>query len=159
MREFTHGFFRTVMDDPGVADPGAVEGVVLVSGKLAYALEEARAAGAGRAAALVRVEQLYPFPRAELEAVLRRYPGARELRWVQEEPANMGAWRATRHRLEAILPPGMRLRLVARRAAPTPATGNYHVHAEQERVLLERALAPFGPGRRGAPDGPEGASS
>jgi 2-oxoglutarate dehydrogenase E1 component len=159
VREFTHGFFRTVMDDTGVADPGAVEGVLLVSGKLAYALDEARAAGAGRAAALVRVEQLYPFPRAELEAVLRRYPGARELRWVQEEPANMGAWRATRHRLEAILPPGMRLRLVARRAAPTPATGNYHVHAEQERVLLERALAPFGPGRRGAPDGPEGASS
>ena len=105
----------------------------------------------------MRLEQLYPFPRAELEALLRRYPDARELRWVQEEPANMGAWRSTRHRLEAILPPGTRLRLVARHASPTPATGNYHVHAEQERVLLERALAPFGPGRRAAaPDAGEG---
>jgi 2-oxoglutarate dehydrogenase E1 component len=160
VREFTHGFFRTVIDDAAVADPGAVEGILLVSGKLYYALEEARAAQPVPGAALARVEQLYPFPRVELAALLRRYPGARELRWVQEEPANMGAWRATRHRLEAILPPGLRLRLVARRAAPTPATGNYHVHLEQERMLLERALAPFGPGRRaGVPEGGEGASS
>ncbi len=160
VREFTQGAFRTVMDDVALADPLAVEGVLLVSGKFYYALQEARAAAGASSAALVRVEQLYPFPRAELEALLRRYPRARELRWVQEEPANMGAWRASRHRLEAVLPPRVRLRLVSRRASPTPATGNYHVHAEQERALLERALAPFGPGRGpGAAEGREGTSS
>ena len=60
----------------------------------------------------------------------------------------MGAWRSTRHRLEAVLPPGTRLRLVARKASPTPATGNYQVHVEQERALLERALAEFGTTRK-----------
>jgi 2-oxoglutarate dehydrogenase E1 component len=159
VREFTHGGFRTVLDDEAVADPGAVTEVLLVSGKLFYALADARATRAVPGVAIARVEQLYPFPRVELEALLRRYPGARELRWVQEEPANMGAWRATRHRLEAILPSGVRLRLVSRRASPTPATGNYHVHEEQERLLLERALAPSGAGRRSASEGGEGASS
>ena len=141
VREFTHGAFRTVIDDAGVRDPGAVRAILLTSGKFYYALEQARAARPAVPSALVRVEELYPFPRAELEALFRRYAGAREVRWVQEEPANMGAWRSTRHRLEGVLPPGTRLRLVARKAAPTPATGNYHVHLEQERTLLERALA------------------
>jgi 2-oxoglutarate dehydrogenase E1 component len=147
VREFTHGAFRTVIDDAGVRDPGAVGGILLASGKIAFALEEARETGIAPAAALVRVEQLYPFPRAELEALFRRYVNAREVRWVQEEPANMGAWRGTRHRLENILPPGMRLRLVARKAAPSPATGYYRVHVEQEQRLVERALAEFAPAR------------
>jgi len=146
--EFAQGFFRTVIDDAKAGDPGQVRGILLTSGKLYYALEEARAAQPELPAALVRVEQLYPFPRAELEALFRRYPNAREVRWVQEEPANMGAWRSTRHRLEAALPPGTRLRLVGRKAAPTPATGNYHVHVEQERALLERALGEFGATRK-----------
>ncbi len=125
-----------------------MRGILLASGKICYALEEARAARPDLPAALARVEQLYPFPRAELDALFRRYPNAREVRWVQEEPANMGAWRSTRHRIEVALPPGWRLRLVARKASPTPATGNYHVHVEQERALLERALAEFGPARK-----------
>jgi 2-oxoglutarate dehydrogenase E1 component len=148
VRDFTEGHFRTVIDDAAVRDPDAVRGILLVSGKLCYALEEARAARLNLPAALVRVEQLYPFPRAELDALFRRYSNAREVRWVQEEPANMGAWRSTRHRIEGVLPPGTRLRLVARKASPTPATGNYHVHVEQERALLERALAEFGPARK-----------
>jgi 2-oxoglutarate dehydrogenase E1 component len=148
VRDFTDGRFRTVIDDEAVRNPDAVRGILLVSGKLYYALEEARAARPELPAALVRVEQLYPFPRAELDALFRRYANAHEVRWVQEEPANMGAWRSTRHRLEAALPPGTRLRLMARKASPTPATGNYHVHVQQERALLERALAEFGMARR-----------
>ena len=148
VQEFTHGHFRTVIDDALVRDPGTVQGLLLASGKVCYALEEARARRPDLPAGLLRVEQLYPFPRAELDSLFRRYTNAREIRWVQEEPANMGAWRSTRHRLEAILPPGTRLRLVARKASPTPATGNYHVHVEQERALLERALAEFAPARR-----------
>jgi len=157
--DLAEGHFRTVIDDPTVRDPGAVRGILLVSGKLYFALAEARAARPELPAALVRVEQLYPFPHAELDALLRRYTNAREIRWVQEEPANMGAWRSTRHRLEGILPPGARLRLVARKASPTPATGYYHVHVEQERALLERALGEFWTGRRALASAGEGGTS
>ena len=76
---------------------------------------------------------------------------------MQEEPGNMGAWRNTRHRLEGVLPAGATLRLVARKAAPTPATGYYPMHAEQEAQLVDRAFregspgeAPRTPGRAGA---------
>jgi len=158
-RELSEGAFRTVIDDAAVRDPGTAQGILLVSGKFYYALQEARAARTGPPAAIVRVEQLYPFPHAELDALFRRYSNAHEIRWVQEEPANMGAWRATRHRLEGILPPGARLRLVARKASPTPATGYYRVHVEQERALLERALAEFWPGRRTLAPAREGGTS
>ena len=84
------------------------------------------------------------MPHAELEAIFARYREARDIRWVQEEPANMGAWRSTRHRIEAILPEGAVLSVVARKASPTPATGYYPMHVDQERVLLERALADLG---------------
>ena len=149
--EFADGGFRNVIDDGGVTDPLAVRRVLLVSGKFHYTLLEARDARAVAAAALVRVEQLYPFPRAELAEVFRRYPNARDIRWVQEEPANMGAWRCVRHRIESILPEGSTLRLVARKASPTPATGFYARHVAQERALVERALAEAGPAPTRAP--------
>ena len=141
-REFATGGFRNVIDDPGAADPREVKRVLLVSGKFYYTLLEARAAtpASARHAALVRIEQLYPFPHHELAAVLRRTPGATDVRWVQEEPANMGAWRHVRHRIESVLAEGAALTLVARKAAPTPATGYYQMHMDQERALIERAF-------------------
>jgi len=151
LRDFTAAEFRTVIDDAAAGDPAGVRVVILTSGKLFYTLFEARAggraasgadrSGGGEGIALVRVEQLYPFPARELGELFARYPNGRDIRWVQEEPANMGAWRSTRHRIEAILPRGATLRLVARKASPTPATGYYHMHVEQERILIERALA------------------
>ena len=144
VEEFSAGSFRTVIDDPAPGEPAAVRTVVLTSGRFYYTLLEARAATPTPGLALVRIEQLYPFPAEELRAVFARYPDARDLRWVQEEPANMGAWRSTRHRIEAARPPGATLRLVARKAAPTPATGYYTQHIAEERDLIERALAPIG---------------
>jgi 2-oxoglutarate dehydrogenase E1 component len=142
--EFTHGGFRNVIDDERLEDPLAVRRVLLVSGKFYYTLLEARGARGITNVALTRVEQLYPFPRVELAAVFKRYPNAREIRWVQEEPANMGAWRSIRHRIEGILPEGAALRLVARKASPTPATGFYARHVAQEKALVDRALAEVG---------------
>ncbi len=151
--EFTHGRFRNVIDDERLNDPRSVRRVILGSGRFYYTLLEARAARGSSDAALVRVEQLYPFPRAELAEVLERYPSARDIRWVQEEPANMGAWRNVRHRIEAILPAGASLRLVARKASPTPATGFYARHVAQEKALVDRALAEVGPLPARAPRG------
>ncbi|HEY3215711.1 MAG TPA: 2-oxoglutarate dehydrogenase E1 component [Candidatus Eisenbacteria bacterium] len=142
--EFARGGFRSVIDDPSAEDPKAVRRLLVVSGKFYYTLLEAREARNLGNVALVRVEQLYPFPRAELQEVFDRYPNARDVRWVQEEPANMGAWRDTRHRLEDALPEGAALSLVARKASPTPATGYYTKHVEEERTLLDRALAEVG---------------
>jgi 2-oxoglutarate dehydrogenase E1 component len=142
--DFTEGAFHTVLDDAALAEPRAARRVLLCSGKLFYTLLEARQERGVEDAALVRIEQLYPFPRAELIEVLGRYPNARDLRWVQEEPANMGAWRGIRHRLEGVLPSGATLSLVARKASPTPATGFYALHSEEEKELLDRALAEVG---------------
>jgi 2-oxoglutarate dehydrogenase E1 component len=138
------GGFRNVIDEERLEDPRAVRRVLLCSGKVFYTLEEAREDRGIQDASLVRIEQLYPFPRAELLEVLRRYPNARDVRWVQEEPANMGAWRHLRHRLEGVLPQGAALSLVARKASPTPATGFYAMHVEEEKQLLDRALAEVG---------------
>ena len=155
---FTGDSFHNVIDDASVADPSAARVVLLTSGKCYFSLVEARRAAAVEGVALVRIEQLYPFPSRELRSVLARYPGVRDIRWVQEEPANMGAWRSTRHRLEAILPAGATLRLVARKASPSPATGFYPIHLEQDRNLMERALSTTLPplGASGA-EGPRGA--
>ena len=141
LRDFTSGGFEPLIDDPAIADPGAVRALLLTSGRLYYTLLEARSSRGRQDLALVRIEQLYPFPRAEVAEVFRRYPRVRDIRWVQEEPANMGGWRHLRHRLEAVLPEGASLRMVARKASSTPATGYYSMHVEQERVLVERALA------------------
>jgi 2-oxoglutarate dehydrogenase E1 component len=92
--EFADGRFHPVLDDAALTNPAAVRRVVLTSGRIYYTLLEAREERGLEDAALVRVEQLYPFPRTELIEVLGRYGQARDIRWVQEEPANMGAWRA-----------------------------------------------------------------
>jgi 2-oxoglutarate dehydrogenase E1 component len=141
--DFTSDSFHNVIDDQTV-DPREVRTVLLVSGRLYYTLLEARESRGAHETALVRVEQLYPFPRAELHELIARYARARDVRWVQEEPANMGAWRHLRHRLESALPSGVSLRQVARKASPTPASGYYQMHVEQERHLIERAFAEAG---------------
>jgi len=137
--EFTHGTFQPVLDDALVDHP-RVRRIRLTSGKFHYTLREAREARGITDTAIVRLEQLYPFPEKELAAVLAGYPEARDVCWVQEEPANMGAWRHLRHRLEAVVPRGHRFRFVARRAAASPATGIYAAHQQQEAALIEQAL-------------------
>jgi 2-oxoglutarate dehydrogenase E1 component len=151
--EFTGGTFRSVLDDT-LADPQRVRRIRLTTGKLHYTLREAREARSITDTALVRVEQLYPFPAAELAAVFAAYPHAHDVGWIQEEPANMGAWRNLRHRLEAVVPAGHTLRFVARRSAASPATGFYATHQQQEEALVEAAL-----GEAAAPaDGSNGVS-
>jgi 2-oxoglutarate dehydrogenase E1 component len=142
--ELAGGRFHPVLDDAALTDPSAVRRVVLTSGRIYYTLLEAREERGLEDAALVRVEQLYPFPRTELIEVLGRYRQARDIRWVQEEPANMGAWRALRHRIEGVLPADGTLSLVARKASPTPAVGFYAAHAEEEKELVDRSLAEVG---------------
>jgi 2-oxoglutarate dehydrogenase E1 component len=141
-RDFSDDTFHPVLDDGTIADPRRAESLLVTSGRFYYTLLEARGRRGLHGTPIVRLEQLYPFPAEELQAILARYPKLKDMRWVQEEPANMGAWRHLRHRFESILPVGVALQRVARRASPTPATGYYHMHAEQENALLDRAFQP-----------------
>ncbi|HZP43533.1 MAG TPA: 2-oxoglutarate dehydrogenase E1 component [Candidatus Binatia bacterium] len=150
LRDLTDGTFEVVLDDPAVArapeagvvvDPARVGRLLLCSGKIYYALLAERGERALETTAIVRVEQLYPFPREPLAAILARYPQATQVFWVQEEPWNMGAWHFIAPRLRRILPAGRTLGYVGRPEAASPATGSYKLHLQEERELLNRAFA------------------
>ena len=150
LEELTQGGFRTVIDDialggapeAGVTiERGGVRRILLCSGKIYYELLAARRERALDWVALVRVEQLYPFPAKELEAVFAAYPEARQVCWVQEEPWNMGAWHVMYRRLRRVLPEDRTLNYAGRPEAASPATGSFKLHLAEERELVNAALA------------------
>ena len=117
-----------------------VQRIVFCSGKVYFDLLKARRKEALRDVALVRIEQLYPFPSEEYQAILNRYPNAREVVWCQEEPQNQGAWYQIRHRLQELVL-GRRALLYAGRApAAAPATGIPKIHEIEQQALVAAAL-------------------
>jgi 2-oxoglutarate dehydrogenase E1 component len=129
--------FRPVLGDATV-DPGPVRRLVLCSGKVYYDLVGHESRGEAGWIAVGRLEQLYPFPVAEAAELVRSFPQLEELVWVQEEPQNMGPWRAIRHRLEEALPEGVRLRYVGRPWRASPSEGYPTAHLkEQERIVRD----------------------
>jgi 2-oxoglutarate dehydrogenase E1 component len=138
---FTDASFHPVLDDERVPDAAAVRRVLVCSGKIFHALDAAREERRRDDTAIVRIEQLYPFPATEVGSVLGRYAGAAEVCWVQEEPANQGAWTFMQPRLSPLLRPDVRFCYVGRDEAASPATGSYHVHQAEEHAILEQALA------------------
>jgi 2-oxoglutarate dehydrogenase E1 component len=137
--ELAGGQFFNVLDESDELDRTAVRRVLLCSGKIYYELLIARRERDLSNVAIVRVEQLYPFPANELLKILDTYPDATEIYWVQEEPANMGAWRFISERLEPILR-DRRLTYVGREDAASPAVGSYKLHQEEQTQVIERAL-------------------
>ena len=140
LSDLTDGAFRTVLDDPRVSDPAAVERVLMCSGRIYYALDVGREERARDNIAIVRLEQLYPFPETELTGILKGYPRASEFCWVQEEPANQGARDFLELRIERLLPARRRLAYVGRREAASPATGSHKIHQTEEKDIVEAAL-------------------
>jgi 2-oxoglutarate decarboxylase len=147
IEELTSGSFAPVLDDPVLEDPLAVKRVVLASGKVAFEALERRqqrlgAGGTlpGEAIAVVRVEQLYPWPEEAIEQVLARYVSATEVIWLQEEPENMGGWSFVHSRLHRLLRDRYRLGHVSRPESASPATGSATQHALEQADLLDRAI-------------------
>jgi 2-oxoglutarate dehydrogenase E1 component len=105
-----------------------------------FDLLEQRRADQLRNVALVRIEQLYPFPTDEYVAAIDHYPNAREIVWCQEEPQNQGSWYQIRHRLQEGLSPGHTLLYSGRPGAAAPAVGIYQLHVEQQHSLVNAAL-------------------
>jgi 2-oxoglutarate dehydrogenase E1 component len=137
--ELLNGSFRETIDDAGVSDPGKVQRVVLCSGKIGQEAIAARDE-AGTAVAVVRVEQLYPWPEEQLAEILDRYPGARQLVWLQEEPANMGPLTFVRPRLYDRFGDSHELRWVSRPESGSPATGSHTIHVQEQAALLADAV-------------------
>lgn len=121
-------------------NPGEVRRVVLCSGKVYFDLLESRRKSSTRTAAIVRIEQLYPFPQAELTAALAPYAHASEIIWCQEEPENQGAWHQIRDHLLRTIPSGIPLSFAARPICAAPAVGQYHRHLAEQNAVIEKAL-------------------
>ena len=136
--------FQTLIDDPAFAaggrDPNTTRRVLLCCGKVYYALLEAREDSGFDDVAIVRLEQLHPFPFDEVRSTLARY-GAREVVWVQEEPWNMGAWSYVSDRITRALPEGRGLRYAGRPESASPATGSYRLHEEEQAEFVREAFA------------------
>ncbi|MDP9101657.1 MAG: multifunctional oxoglutarate decarboxylase/oxoglutarate dehydrogenase thiamine pyrophosphate-binding subunit/dihydrolipoyllysine-residue succinyltransferase subunit [Actinomycetota bacterium] len=144
--DFTSGRWQPVLADPdvtgGTVDPAGVTRLVLCSGKVFYDLLAARRKAQDTSTALVRVEQLYPLPGETIAAALAGFPSVEDLVWVQEEPANMGAWGHLALSLPEQLPPGSPpLRRISRRPSASPAAGSSKVHEAEQAALVDAALA------------------
>ena len=139
--DFTSGRWQPVIPDPSGPDPAAITKVILCSGKVYYDLVKHREATGALNVAIVRVEQIYPLPLAEINAAIAAYPSMTELVWVQEEPANQGTWPYVAINLPEHLPLGTYLRRVSRPASASPATGSHSQHELEQEALLAEALA------------------
>ncbi|HYC54043.1 MAG TPA: 2-oxoglutarate dehydrogenase E1 component [Candidatus Binatia bacterium] len=140
--EFTDVDFRCVLDETDDIDRKHVRRLLLCSGKVYYDLIVARRERNMHDVAVIRVEQLYPFPLQELQGILATYPGDAEVCWVQEEPKNMGAWRFISDRSHMIFDDGRSLTFIGRDAASSPATGSYKIHQAELRQMLDDAFKP-----------------
>ncbi len=143
LEELADGSFRNVLTDPAITDPAAVKRVVLCSGKVYYDLCDARREHGLEGVALVRLEQLYPFPEVELEEVLAPFTNVTDVVWCQEEPMNQGAWYSSQHHMRRVL---HRLKLTAylqytgREASAAPAAGYMALHLSQMEKFIREAL-------------------
>ncbi|HEX5118550.1 MAG TPA: multifunctional oxoglutarate decarboxylase/oxoglutarate dehydrogenase thiamine pyrophosphate-binding subunit/dihydrolipoyllysine-residue succinyltransferase subunit [Pseudonocardiaceae bacterium] len=141
LADFTDSKFLSVIDDPTRPDPAGVRRVLLCSGKIYYELAAEQARLGATDTAIVRLEQYYPVPQRRLAEALRRYPNAHDVRWVQEEPANQGAWPFLGLALPEMLPDLCgSLRRVSRRAMSAPASGSSKVHEVEQRDVITTAF-------------------
>ncbi len=137
--ELTTGRFQEIIRPE--SDLSATERVVFCSGKIYYDLmQHMEDTGAGEHVAVVRVEQLYPFPKQAIKDVMTKVPKKAPVVWLQEEPANMGAWTFIREQMDDLLGSRRRVEYAGRRASASPATGSSHVHQAQQQYLLNQAL-------------------
>jgi 2-oxoglutarate dehydrogenase E1 component len=143
--DFVSGGFKELIDDPiATASPEAVRRVIACSGKVYYDLKAERESRLGderlAEVAIVRFEQLYPWPGSEFGEILARYPDTAEVVWCQEEPQNMGPWTFIWPRIQNMLTEGRRLRYAGREEAASPATGSPRIHRAQLERFLEDAF-------------------
>jgi 2-oxoglutarate dehydrogenase E1 component len=140
LSEFTRGGFQTIIPENRDLKADKVKRVVACSGKVYYDLAKKRLELERDDVAIIRVEQLYPFPHKAFSAELKKYPNAAEVVWCQDEPQNQGAWFFVQHYLHENMAEGQRLGYAGRAASASPAVGYSHLHQEQQKALVEAAF-------------------
>jgi 2-oxoglutarate dehydrogenase E1 component len=140
LEEFSSGGFQLVIGEIDPIDAKGIERVILCSGKVYFDLLEERRTRKLDTVAIVRIEQLHPFPREALTAELKLYPQAKEIVWCQEEPQNQGPWYQIQHHLRACILPAQQLSYAGRAVAAAPAVGYFALHLEQQAALVNEAL-------------------
>ncbi len=138
--ELAEGGFQVIIPEIDPIDPAGVERVVFCSGKVYYDLFEARHARGLSNVAIIRIEQLYPFPKQAFAEAIAGYPDTTEIIWCQEEPQNQGAWDQLKHRFHHLIELGKRPYYVGRAAAAAPAVGHRSVHVAQQERLIDDVL-------------------
>ncbi len=140
LNDFAHGGFQPVMPEVEALVASKVRRIIACSGKVYYELVAARKAKQIEDMAIIRIEQLYPFPHKDFAAQVAAYPNATEFLWCQEEPGNQGAWHRIQHYLLRHLRKGMRLDYALRPSAAAPAAGYLAVHQEQQKAVIDAAF-------------------
>ncbi|MDN3543916.1 MAG: 2-oxoglutarate dehydrogenase E1 component [Roseateles asaccharophilus] len=142
LNEFIKGEFQTVIrEQDETIDAAKVKRVIACSGKVYYDLVKKRAEKKASDVAIIRVEQLYPFPHKAFATELKKYPNATDIVWCQDEPQNQGAWFFVQHYVHENMLDGQKLGYAGRAASASPACGYAHLHQEQQKALLEQAFA------------------
>jgi 2-oxoglutarate dehydrogenase E1 component len=139
--EFTKGSFQTVIGETKAIKADKVKRVVACSGKVYYDLVKHRETKGLDDVAIIRVEQLYPFPHKAFAAELKKYPHATDIVWCQDEPQNQGAWFFIQHNIHENMQDGQKLGYAGRAASASPAVGYSHLHQDQQKALIEAAFA------------------
>jgi 2-oxoglutarate dehydrogenase E1 component len=142
LEDLTHGGFLPVIPEVDALDASKVRRIIACSGKVYYDLVKGRAERGINDMAIIRIEQLYPFPHDEFAAQVAAYPNATEVVWCQEEPGNQGAWHRIQHYLLRQMRKGMRLDYALRPSSASPAAGYLAIHNEQQKAVVEAAFRP-----------------
>jgi 2-oxoglutarate dehydrogenase E1 component len=142
LSELSKGAFQTVIGEvDDKIDAKKVKRVIACSGKVYYDLVNARKTRGQTDTAIIRVEQLYPFPHKSFAAELKKFPNATEVVWTQDEPQNQGFWFQIQHNVFESMESGQRLAYAGRPASAAPAVGYYDKHYAQQKELLETAFS------------------
>ncbi|UJF18654.1 2-oxoglutarate dehydrogenase E1 component [Vibrio sp. SS-MA-C1-2] len=138
--DLAEGNFQPAIPEIDELDPTQVKRVVFCSGKVYFDLLEQRRKDEQQDVAIIRVEQLYPFPYDDVKAAIADYPQVTDFVWCQEEPQNQGVWYSSQHNFRSVLPKGSELRYAGRPASASPAVGYMSVHIKQQKALVNDAL-------------------
>ncbi|PVV27594.1 MAG: 2-oxoglutarate dehydrogenase E1 component, partial [gamma proteobacterium symbiont of Ctena orbiculata] len=139
-QDLLEGGFKNVIDEIDDIDPKKVKRLIMCSGKVYYELLETRRSRGLDDVAIIRIEQLYPFPQKDFDKVVKRYKGAKMVIWCQEEPQNQGAWDQIKHRFYPLTSKNRQLCYVGRASAAAPSVGYRSVHIKQQETLIDEAL-------------------
>lgn len=140
LEDLTEGEFQKVIPELDELNDAGVQRVVMCSGKVYYELLEKRRQQELDTVAIIRLEQLYPFPTKAMETEIARYPAATEFIWCQEEPKNQGAWYSSQHHMRSVIHQEHELHYAGRPLSAAPAVGYAYVHVEQQHALIDEAL-------------------